>query len=83
MAFVFFMFGLAMVLFGTAWGLVTAGAATPLVLTVCLLVAGIAIWRVARFGSRHDWSSSQARRAHDRNLYARRRSHHAQAANSR
>ena len=82
MAFAIFMFGLAMVLFGTAWGLVFSGAATPLVMTVCLLIAGIAIWRVARFGSRNDWNSGQARRAHVRRLYGRRRSHHAQAADS-
>ncbi len=82
MAFVFFMFGLAMVLFGTAWGLVTIGTATPLVMAVCLLVAGIAIRAIWRFGAGNDGSVSQSKWLHDRQLYSRRRSHHAHTASS-
>jgi hypothetical protein len=83
MAFIFFMFGLAMVLFGTAWGLVTIEAPTPLVMAACLLVAGIAIGRsVWRFSAGQDATASQSKWMLERQLYRRRRSHHAQAANS-
>jgi hypothetical protein len=38
--------GVAVLLFGVAWGLVTIGLAVPLVVAVCLIVAAVAI-RVA------------------------------------
>jgi len=82
MAFVTFMFGLAMVLFGTAWGLVKIGAATPLVMTVSLLIAGVAIIRVWRFGAGKDQTEAQSKWMHDRQQYGRRRLHFAQNASS-
>jgi hypothetical protein len=82
MAFVFFMFGLAMLLFGTAWGLVTIGAATPVVMAASLLIAGIAISHVWRFGVGNNETEGRRKWMHDRQLFDRRRPHHAHATSS-
>jgi hypothetical protein len=41
MSFALYMFGLAILITGIAWGLVTAGLATTYVVIACLIVAGI------------------------------------------
>lgn len=43
MSFALYMFGLAMVVAGIAWGLVTAGVATVYVVIVCLIVLGAGV----------------------------------------
>lgn len=43
MSFVLYMLGLAVLLGGIAWGLVTAGIAATYVAIVCLIVAGVGI----------------------------------------
>ncbi|HEU5134592.1 MAG TPA: hypothetical protein VFU13_05550 [Steroidobacteraceae bacterium] len=43
MSFALYMFGLAVLLGGIAWGLVTAGLALTYVVIVCLIVAGLGI----------------------------------------
>jgi len=41
MSFALYMFGLAILITGIAWGLITAGLATTYVVIACLVVAGI------------------------------------------
>jgi hypothetical protein len=43
MSFALFMLGLAVLLGGVAWALITAGVATTYVAMACLIVAGIGI----------------------------------------
>jgi predicted MFS family arabinose efflux permease len=43
MSFAIYMFGLAVLLGGIAWGLVTAGLDTRYVAIICLIVAGLGI----------------------------------------
>ena len=75
MGFVFFMFGVGIVLFGLAWGLVAGGFAIPYVLLVCLMVAGAAIKiAVSHMGTGDDRDSSgQAKRIEDQREFHHRR----------
>lgn len=43
MSFALYIFGLAVLLAGIAWGLITAGVAVTYVVIACLLVGGIGI----------------------------------------
>ena len=43
MSFFLYIFGLAVLLAGIAWGLITAGLALTYVIIACLLIAGIGI----------------------------------------
>ena len=43
MSFVLYLFGLAVLLAGIAWGLVTAGLALAYVVIACLIIGGIGI----------------------------------------
>jgi hypothetical protein len=43
MSFVLYLFGLAVLIGGLAWGLVVAGLAVTYVLIACLIVAGLGI----------------------------------------
>ena len=43
MSFALYMFGLALLIGGIAWGLVTAGVSQTYILITCLIVAGIGI----------------------------------------
>jgi hypothetical protein len=43
MSFALYMFGLAVLLAGIAWGLITAGIALTYVIIACLILAGIGI----------------------------------------
>jgi membrane-bound acyltransferase YfiQ involved in biofilm formation len=43
MSFALYMFGLAVLLAGIAWGLVTAGIAVTYVVIACLVIAGLGI----------------------------------------
>lgn len=43
MSFALYMIGLAMVVAGIAWGLVTAGVATVYVVILCLIVLGVGV----------------------------------------
>ena len=43
MSFALYMFGLAVLLGGIAWGLITAGLAVTYVVIACLIVAGLGI----------------------------------------
>lgn len=43
MSFALYMIGLAILVGGIAWGLVTAGLATTYIVITCLIVAGIGI----------------------------------------
>lgn len=43
MSFALYLIGLALVLGGIAWGLVTAGVSTTYVVIACLIIAGIGI----------------------------------------
>jgi hypothetical protein len=58
-----FMLGLAMLLFGVAWGLVKVGLAVPFVVTVSLVIAAFAIRAaMARFGTGDlDWDPGDHR----------------------
>jgi len=43
MSFALYMFGLAVLLGGVAWGLITAGLAVTYVVIACLVIAGLGI----------------------------------------